>query len=164
MARLKEVRTYLGKSQPGMDDLLGIGKKSWQRYESGGQVPGGKVLRALTRQGINVSWVLEGGFGGPMLLDEGGKDKKTAFNSPPNVVSENFEGKEFEASLARSREAAARHRQLVGLVKEEALRFGYEMPDDAANDLANVMFTGDCTADGLVRFIVLLKKLGGAGL
>lgn len=43
-----------------MDDHLQIGKNSWQRYESVGQVPGGEVLAKLVEKGINTNWLLTG--------------------------------------------------------------------------------------------------------
>ena len=65
--RLKQVRSYLRQSQADMDPLLGIGKSSWQRYESGGQTPGSQVIFALVEQGFNGNWLLTDQ--GPMLLD-----------------------------------------------------------------------------------------------
>jgi hypothetical protein len=66
--RLKLVRKHLSKSQTGMDSLLNIGKKSWQRYESGGHTPGSQVVAALVEQGFNANWVLSGD--GTMLLED----------------------------------------------------------------------------------------------
>lgn len=45
---------------------LNTNPQTWQVYESGKSVPGGKVLEALARMGINVNWVLTGV--GPMKL------------------------------------------------------------------------------------------------
>lgn len=58
--RLKKVRESFGLSQKAMDDHLQIGKNSWQRYESVGQVPGGEVLAKLVEKGINANWLLTG--------------------------------------------------------------------------------------------------------
>lgn len=66
--RLRKLRESLANSQPEMDVLLGIGKKSWQRYESGGHVPGSQVIAGLVRMGFNANWVLIGE--GPMRMDE----------------------------------------------------------------------------------------------
>lgn len=58
--RLKKARAILGKTQPEMDAALGIGIRSWQRYESGGQSPGYKVLAGLARLGFDINWILLG--------------------------------------------------------------------------------------------------------
>lgn len=58
--RLKTVRTSLSKTQPEMDAVLSIGKRSWQRYESEGQIPGSKVVAGLVRLGFNANWILTG--------------------------------------------------------------------------------------------------------
>lgn len=58
--RLIKVRRYFGQTQQGMDGLLGLGKKSWQRYESGGVQPGKAFFAALCKQGININWLLLG--------------------------------------------------------------------------------------------------------
>lgn len=58
--RLREARDLLGQSQEAMNPLLGLGKKSWQKYETAVSAPGSAVLAALSRHGINVNWVLTG--------------------------------------------------------------------------------------------------------
>jgi len=58
--RLKELRLLLGYSQREMADLANVNMQSWQVYESGSSVPGGKVLEALAHKGFNVNWVLTG--------------------------------------------------------------------------------------------------------
>lgn len=58
--RLAQVRAALAKTQPEMDQVLDIGKRSWQRYESGANVPGGKVLTGLVRLGFDANWILTG--------------------------------------------------------------------------------------------------------
>ena len=57
--RIRTVRTLLHKTQPEMDQLLGIGKKSWQRYESGVK-PGSLVIAKLVFLGFDANWVLAG--------------------------------------------------------------------------------------------------------
>lgn len=58
--RLKIVRTSLGKEQKEVAELLGISYRSWQDYEQGKSVPGGKVFEALVKQGFNANWLLTG--------------------------------------------------------------------------------------------------------
>jgi len=59
--RLRTVRNQKKLSQREFAEILGIGLKSWQQYESGVNIPGGKVLEALlTKCNINVNWLLTG--------------------------------------------------------------------------------------------------------
>ncbi|MCA1778340.1 MAG: helix-turn-helix domain-containing protein [Xanthomonadaceae bacterium] len=58
--RLAGIRTKLKKSQPEMDAALDIGKRSWQRYESGTNFPGGGVVAKLVEMGFNANWILTG--------------------------------------------------------------------------------------------------------
>ena len=58
--RLKSVRKAIGVSQKEMDPLLGLGKRSWQRYESDKNVPGSKVIAELARRGFDANWILTG--------------------------------------------------------------------------------------------------------
>ena len=67
-ARLKGLRVQLGRSQSDMDELLRLGKKSWQRCESGDHAAGSHVIAKLIQQGFNGNWLLTGE--GPMTLKE----------------------------------------------------------------------------------------------
>lgn len=67
-ARLRQLRASLSKTQPQMDTALGIGKRSWQRYESGSVSPGSQVIAGLIDLGFSANWVLRGH--GPMHIDE----------------------------------------------------------------------------------------------
>ena len=58
--RLKRVRKAVGVSQKEMDPLFGLGKRSWQRYESGKNAPGSKVIAELVRKGFDANWILTG--------------------------------------------------------------------------------------------------------
>lgn len=58
--RLKRVRKAVGVSQKEMDPLFGLGKRSWQRYESGKNVPGSKVIAELAQRGFDANWILTG--------------------------------------------------------------------------------------------------------
>lgn len=57
--RIRAVRYQLRKTQPEMDQLLRIGKKSWQRYENGVK-PGSLVIVKLVHLGFDANWVLTG--------------------------------------------------------------------------------------------------------
>lgn len=58
--RLKLIRESLGMSQSAMAKAADSSLPSWQGYEAGRNVPGGKVLEALARMGFNINWVLTG--------------------------------------------------------------------------------------------------------
>lgn len=66
--RLKLVRKTMGMSQAGIVGIIGTTQPSWQGYENGLNVPGGKVLKSLAGLGVNVNWLLTGN--GPMMLDQ----------------------------------------------------------------------------------------------
>ena len=66
--RLKQLRATLAKTQPQMDAALGIGKRSWQRYESGSVSPGSQVIAGLIDLGFSANWVLRGH--GPMHVNQ----------------------------------------------------------------------------------------------
>ena len=72
--RLKDARNLLGKEQKEIADLLGISFRSWQDYELGKSVPGGKVFEALAKLGFNANWLLTG------------EGEKMRSDSPPAVI------------------------------------------------------------------------------
>ena len=58
--RLKRVRENLGYTQKEMAKAINTNAQTWQIYETGKSVPGGKVLISIARLGFNVNWVLTG--------------------------------------------------------------------------------------------------------
>jgi transcriptional regulator with XRE-family HTH domain len=66
--RLKQARSSLHKEQKELAAMLGISFRSWQDYELGKSVPGGKVFEALVNHGLNANWLLVGE--GPMMRDK----------------------------------------------------------------------------------------------
>ncbi len=58
--RLRSIRKAVGVSQKEMDPLFGLGKRSWQRYESGKNAPGSRVIGELVRRGFDANWILTG--------------------------------------------------------------------------------------------------------
>ncbi|MEM7053338.1 MAG: LexA family transcriptional regulator [Pseudomonadota bacterium] len=66
--RLRQLRAALSNTQPQMDAALGIGKRSWQRYESGSVSPGSQVIAGLIDLGFSANWILRGY--GPMRIKE----------------------------------------------------------------------------------------------
>ena len=58
--RIKTIRQHQKLSQRAMADMLGISLKSWQDYEAGKSVPGGKVFESICRLGFSGTWLLTG--------------------------------------------------------------------------------------------------------
>lgn len=65
--RLKMVREHAKLDQKEMADYLGISFRSWQDYELGKSMPGGKVFERLANLRYNVNWIFTGQ--GSMRLD-----------------------------------------------------------------------------------------------
>lgn len=68
--RLRAARESLGYTQREMAKAINTNVQTWQVYEAGSSVPGGKVLEALARLGFNVNWLLTGK--GMMKQDDDG--------------------------------------------------------------------------------------------
>lgn len=58
--RLKQARESLGSTQKEIATKVSVSVQMWRAYESGKSVPGGNVLEALARHGLNVNWLLTG--------------------------------------------------------------------------------------------------------
>ncbi|RQW86302.1 MAG: XRE family transcriptional regulator [Geobacter sp.] len=68
--RLKLLRQNLNLSQREIADALEISPRSWQQYENGASIPGGKVLESLlVKLRVNINWLLSGS--GQMYFAEG---------------------------------------------------------------------------------------------
>lgn len=59
-SRLHQVREALNLSQRDLAGKLGVTGTAWQNYESGKNVPGGSVLKALFDLGVNMNWLFSG--------------------------------------------------------------------------------------------------------
>lgn len=70
--RLRAVRTKLSLTQREMAEAVNVKYRSWQDYETGKSIPGGKVLAGLAALGINTNWLLTGS--GPARLKIGQGD------------------------------------------------------------------------------------------
>ena len=59
--RLKAARESIGYTQREMAKAINSNSvQTWQVYEAGSSIPGGKVLEALSRMGFSVDWLLTG--------------------------------------------------------------------------------------------------------
>lgn len=67
--RLAKYRKYLSLSQKDAAKRFGVGRNTWNRYESLDREPKPPVLALLARSGLNLTWLLEGENAGPMLLE-----------------------------------------------------------------------------------------------
>jgi transcriptional regulator with XRE-family HTH domain len=68
--RLKFARENMGKNQKEMAKTIKVSLTAWQNYESGKQIPGGKVFEELVRLGFNANWILTGD--GPEMNEHNG--------------------------------------------------------------------------------------------
>lgn len=59
-ARLAEMRTIMRLTQQEMADRLGVGLRTWQNIERGGNVPSGETLLKIAALGYNPGWILTG--------------------------------------------------------------------------------------------------------
>jgi len=66
--RMRVAREFLGLSQQGLADQLGVSKRGIQDNETRNRVPGGDVINGFVRLGINANWLLTGDE--PMLLKD----------------------------------------------------------------------------------------------
>lgn len=63
--RIKQWRKFLGyEEQEPFAESLGLHKSVLKKYESGYNIPGGKILTAFASTGVNINWLLTGE--GPM--------------------------------------------------------------------------------------------------
>lgn len=58
--RIRLVRERMGKSQKDFAAVLDASFRAYQDYEAGKIVPGGRVLAAMARLGIDTNWLLNG--------------------------------------------------------------------------------------------------------
>jgi len=58
--RIKIARESLGLNQKEMAQQLNIAYRSWQGYEDGDNIPGGKVLGNFASLGIDLNWLMTG--------------------------------------------------------------------------------------------------------
>lgn len=58
--RLKAVRERLGFTQQQMASAVGTKHRSWQDYETGRSIPGGRVLAGLAELDVDINWLLTG--------------------------------------------------------------------------------------------------------
>ena len=130
--RLRRLRATLAKTQPQMDAALGIGKRSWQRYESGSVSPGSQVIAGLIDLGFSANWVLRGQ--GPMHIREIATDPVPGEHyyakiSESESVKENSERYRLPSSGAASIVFNRRWLKSIGTEPEDIIQF--LMPDDA---------------------------------
>ncbi|WP_297012961.1 helix-turn-helix transcriptional regulator [Thalassospira sp.] len=57
---MKITRIHFGLSQRAISEKIGGSHRSWQEYESGKNVPNGKILTSIAQLGISLDWLLTG--------------------------------------------------------------------------------------------------------
>lgn len=78
--KLKSARKYLEKNQKEMADALGIGHRTYQKYEQEGGNIDTKVFQSLTNLGFNISWFFRDDV--PMRLNEAPAPPVAAVDEP----------------------------------------------------------------------------------
>lgn len=71
--RLREERTRLGLTQPGLGEIGGVTKKTQMLYEGGERSPDANYLMAIAEEGADITYVLTGQRGvalAPVLSPE----------------------------------------------------------------------------------------------
>jgi DNA-binding XRE family transcriptional regulator len=139
--RLKQTRKHFGRSQKEMDPLLGIGKNSWQRYESGGQLPGSQVIAKLVVRGIDANWLLTGN--GEILsktLESTGIGEQTTHYA---------EGKEA---------AFTRLRQVSDTLKQLEAEADWQPPLSWHELIKTLMYTHGLDAEGAARLLEAIQS------
>lgn len=81
--KLRKIRKSMKKTQQEMADLLGVGKRTYTRYEREGKPIPSDCLEKIAKYGYNVNWLLTGQ--GEMLKSE---TKKAPDETAGGLVSE----------------------------------------------------------------------------
>ena len=79
--RIRLIRAQLGYTQKAMAERVSVKYRSWQDYENGKSIPGGKVLGDIAVLGININWLLTGT--GAMRVPDG---SQTASGGLPELI------------------------------------------------------------------------------
>lgn len=109
--RMSTARNDLGKSQKELAAILKISTKSWQDYELGKSIPGGKVFESLVRLGFNANWLLTGE--GPMRVDDGGHSHTLKSPATRKASGECSQIPQYNAEPAAGHGAAFEGEQVV---------------------------------------------------
>jgi hypothetical protein len=120
-----------------MDTLLDIGKGSWQRYESGGQTPGGNVIGTLARRGFNTNWILTGE--GEMLLPANHAVNQLTDNPLANNTLKRIES--ATTALVRIFEEEQLEPTGRWLIYLQELMVVHELTDEGAQRLLQILKT-----------------------
>lgn len=156
--RLKTARESSGYDQKTMAEQLGISFRSWQDYELGKSVPGGKVFEALVKLGFNANWVL---IGAGEMKPDGSKDPRHVTNATePN---EGFvQIPRYEVSASAGGGAVIHSEQIVDHLtfKADWVRNALGIP---VSDLALINVKGDSMEPTLSNGDVILIDMGKDG-
>ncbi|MFZ2269085.1 MAG: helix-turn-helix transcriptional regulator [Azonexus sp.] len=148
--RIKQAREAAKLTQDGLAALASARSKSGlQDNEAGKSMPGGQILGALAKVGINTNWVLTGS--GDMLIEDQGRPYEAGGVSSCCVaeqITEKYQTGFVAVALYNDVRAAAGHGSLVGneapddalMFKEDWLRFELGAK---ASDLCLIRVSGD---------------------
>lgn len=120
-ARIKEARKALGLTQDALAALAGAKSKSGlQDNEAGKNMPGGQMIGALARAGINTNWLLTGE--GPMLSRD---------LSPPTVSEAHLDLDRLALAIEATEEGLeAAQRTMKPKKKAELILAVYELLEE----------------------------------
>lgn len=153
--RLRKIREFFEESQAGMDEFLGLGKKSWQRYESGGVAPGGPIFAALSRNGVNISWLLEGDDAGPMMLED---LRRQAQQNMHEVVFELDQNAIAERKAKYAEYASMTEQQKLSSTLESMMKeLKYRPPTVVVYALKEMMYSKNLTLNGALAILRAMK-------
>lgn len=87
-ARIRQWRLALGLTQAELSSRLGVHIGVLKKYEQGINIPGGEVLAAIAKTGVNMTWLLTGE--GEMLS---AKSEKTTENQQDSASLDALAGR-----------------------------------------------------------------------
>ncbi len=151
--RLRSIRKVVGVSQKEMDPLFGLGKRSWQRYESGKNVPGSRVIAELVRRGFDANWILTG----QAEMRRPGAAEYVR-NSSAGHVWQGDEADPSSASGVKNEAAFSRLKQTSYALKEMEREADWRLPMYWHELIKTLMFVHGLDESGAARLLDALQS------
>ncbi len=150
--RLKIIRKAVGVSQKEMDPLFGLGKRSWQRYESGKNAPGSRVIANLVRQGFDANWILTG------QAEMRWPDAAAHTRNPPEGHALQGEIDPSSGIGAKNEAAFSRLKQTSHALEEMEHEAGWQPPVYWHELIKTLMFVHGLDESGAARLLDALQS------
>ena len=163
--RLYKIREVLNLSQRDMALSAKVSLSGWQKIESGGAMPGGKILQSLTKLGFNPAWILTGR--GSMRLDDSARQMFDVSFEQPEKTREGFSNKGFSEDQKSLKEADTELMPRIleavsNVYKELNIRVSIRVLAELASHKHNEIIAASTDATewpGMIKLIALqLKK------